>query len=116
MLSLGGGKLGGHCSGVRRDQVALRHLQLALLRLDVSTARLQPAQSAIERAALRRQFTQRCGQSAGVCRKRSSRRATEKVGNKLVQGPQHPRACRTEYSRPGKIDLDLLPARRLDEL
>src|ERR1700680_3283326 len=41
MLDLSLRKLGGHRSGVGRDQIALRHLQLALLRLRIGARRLQ---------------------------------------------------------------------------
>jgi hypothetical protein len=44
MLSLRRRQLARHSSRIRRDKVALRHLQLTLLGLDVGTCRLQPAQ------------------------------------------------------------------------
>ena len=76
MLGLGLDNWVATAAGIGRNQTALRHLQLALLRLNVRTVRLQPAQGAIERTALRRQLTQRCRQRAGIRRKSSSRGAT----------------------------------------
>ena len=81
MLGLGLRQLGGHRSGVCRNQSALCHLQLALLGLGIGTGRLQPAQRAIKRAALRRQLPQRGGQRSSICRKRSRRRAAGEIGD-----------------------------------
>src|SRR4051794_28173742 len=60
-------KFGGHGSRVSRNQIALCHLQLALLSLRVRTRRLQSAQLAIKRTPLGRQLPQSCGQRTCIC-------------------------------------------------
>src|ERR1700678_2712975 len=116
MLSLSLGQLSGHGRWIGRDQVALCHRQLALLCLHKRTGRLKPAQRTINRAALRRKLPQGSSQRARIRRESSCRRTARVIGNQLVQRTKNAGAPRTKHSRPGKIHLKLLPARRRNKL